>query len=131
MFPSPITIRQRLNCPLSANCHKRNNLRIQHSAAPSSSRARGGDFVKRLAVITAVAGLGIAGSAAAVSAQTEGTPAPAAIAWAKCTGGDPYLANAECAQVQVPLDYGHPNGKKISVAISRVKHTDNAHYKGV
>jgi pimeloyl-ACP methyl ester carboxylesterase len=87
--------------------------------------------VKRLAVITAVAGLGLAGSAVAVSASTGKTPAPAAIAWAKCTGGDPYLENAECAQVQVPLDYAHPNGKKISVAISRVKHTDDAHYKGV
>ena len=89
--------------------------------------------MKRLAVITAVAGLGLAGTAVAVSAsaQTERTPAPAAIAWAKCAGGDPYLANAECAQLQVPLDYRHPNGKKISIAISRVKHTDDAHYKGV
>ncbi|WP_329256612.1 alpha/beta hydrolase [Actinoallomurus sp. NBC_01490] len=87
--------------------------------------------MKRLAVITAVAGVGLAGSAVAVSASAEATPAPAAIAWAKCAGDDPYLANAECAQIQVPLDYGHPNGKKISVAISRVKHTDDAHYKGV
>jgi pimeloyl-ACP methyl ester carboxylesterase len=87
--------------------------------------------VKRLAVITAVASVGLAGTAVAVSAQTERAPAPASIAWAKCAGGDPYLANAECAQIQVPLDYGHPNGKKISIAISRVKHTDNAHYKGV
>ena len=85
--------------------------------------------MKRLAVITAVASIGLAGTAVAVSAQTE--EATAAVSWAKCTGGDPYLANAECAQIQVPLDYGHPNGKKISVAVSRVKHTDTKHYKGV
>ncbi|MGH3376593.1 MAG: alpha/beta hydrolase, partial [Actinoallomurus sp.] len=87
--------------------------------------------MKRLAVITAVASVGLAGTAVAVSAQTEESPAPAAISWAKCAGGDPSLAKSECAQIQVPLDYGHPNGKKISVAVSRLKHTDNAHYKGV
>jgi pimeloyl-ACP methyl ester carboxylesterase len=79
-----------------------------------------------------VASIGLAGTAVAVSAQTEEAPAPTvAVSWAKCAGGDPYLANAECAQIQVPLDYGHPNGKKISVAVSRVKHTDTKHYKGV
>ncbi|MCW2947792.1 MAG: peptidase [Actinoallomurus sp.] len=87
--------------------------------------------MKRLVVITAAAGVGLAGTAAGVSAQAETTPAVAKISWAKCAGGDPYLANAECAQVQVPLDYRHPTGKKISVAVSRVKHTDSKHYKGV
>jgi pimeloyl-ACP methyl ester carboxylesterase len=91
--------------------------------------------VKRLAVITAVASVGLAGTAVAIStsasASTGRTPAPAAIAWAKCAGDDPDLANAECAQIQVPLDYGDPDGKKISIAVSRVKHTDDAHYKGV
>jgi pimeloyl-ACP methyl ester carboxylesterase len=87
--------------------------------------------VKRLVAITAAAGLGLAGSAVAVAAQAQTTPAAGAIAWAKCAGGDPYLANAECAQVPVPLDYRHPNGRKISVAVSRVRHTDSAHYKGV
>jgi pimeloyl-ACP methyl ester carboxylesterase len=87
--------------------------------------------VKRLVVIATVAGLGLAGTAVAVSAQTGTAPAASGIAWAKCTGGDPYLANAECAQITVPLDYGRPNGKKISIAVSRVKHTDTKHYKGV
>ncbi|MDN3356556.1 alpha/beta hydrolase [Actinomadura sp. DC4] len=82
-------------------------------------------------MITAVASLGLAGTAVAVSAQAQEAPAPAAVSWAKCAGDDPYLADAECAQIQVPLDYGHPNGKKISVAVSRVKHTDTKHYKGV
>jgi pimeloyl-ACP methyl ester carboxylesterase len=87
--------------------------------------------VKRVVVITAAASVVLAGTAGAVSAQTEGTPASAGTAWAKCAGGDPYLANAECAQIQVPLDYAHPNGKKISVAVSRLRHTDSQHYKGV
>jgi pimeloyl-ACP methyl ester carboxylesterase len=82
-------------------------------------------------VLTAAAGIGLAGTAVAVSAQAQTTSAVAKIAWAKCAGDDPYLANAECAQVQVPLDYRHPKDKKISVAVSRVKHTDSEHYKGV
>jgi pimeloyl-ACP methyl ester carboxylesterase len=88
--------------------------------------------VKRLVVITAVAGVGIAGTAAAVTAQAQTTaPAAGKIAWAKCASDDPDLAKSECAQVSVPLDYRHPNGKKISVAVSRLKHTDTKNYKGV
>jgi pimeloyl-ACP methyl ester carboxylesterase len=60
--------------------------------------------------------------------------AASSIAWSKCptdvTGGQ-YLENAECGQVEVPLDYGKPGGRKISVAVSRVKATDTANYQGV
>jgi pimeloyl-ACP methyl ester carboxylesterase len=76
-------------------------------------------------------GAGIA-STAAVTAQAQATaPAAKPIAWAKCAGDDPDLAQSECAQISVPLDYSHPHGKKISVAVSRLEHTDTKNYKGV
>jgi pimeloyl-ACP methyl ester carboxylesterase len=87
--------------------------------------------VKRLVVITAAAGVGLSGAAVTVSAQAETTQAAAKIAWTKCPTDQPYLSNAECGQLSVPLDYRHPNGKKISIAVSRLKHTDTKHYKGV
>ena len=97
--------------------------------------------MKRLKVISVVAGAGVvAATVTAVTLQGQ-TPSSSAtqaadvsvtagsLAWAKCD--DPSLAKSQCAQVKVPLDYRHPNGKKISVAVSRLKHTDTKHYKGV
>ncbi len=86
-------------------------------------------------MITAAAAVAVGGSATAALAAPQGHTAPgAAIRWSACptdvTGGA-YLANAECGQVQVPLDYRRPNGRKISVAVSRVKHTDDKNYQGV
>jgi pimeloyl-ACP methyl ester carboxylesterase len=97
---------------------------------------REGGFVKRLVLTTAAVSLGLGGLALAVPAGAQGAPATASaksgIAWAKCPADNPYLANAECAQVQVPLDYRKPGGKKISIAISRVKHTvPDSQYQGV
>jgi pimeloyl-ACP methyl ester carboxylesterase len=95
--------------------------------------------VRRLVLITATTALGIGGTAVAVSAEvdTEATVTPTALsgpAWTKCptdvTGGT-FLKNAKCTQVQVPLDYTKPNGRKISVAVSRVNATDKANYQGV
>ncbi|MEV7189950.1 alpha/beta hydrolase [Kitasatospora sp. NPDC093102] len=39
--------------------------------------------------------------------------------WGRCDAGRP--AAFECAKVEVPLDYGDPGGRKIDIAISRVK----------
>ncbi|MBW8483743.1 alpha/beta hydrolase [Actinomadura sp. PM05-2] len=92
-----------------------------------------------MVLITATAALGIGGTAVAVSANTGAAAtatkvAASSIAWSKCptdvTGGS-YLAKAECGQVTVPANYAKPNGRKISVAVSRVKATDTAHYQGV
>ncbi|WP_433183142.1 alpha/beta hydrolase [Actinoallomurus sp. CA-150999] len=86
--------------------------------------------MKRLVVITAAAGVGLSGAAVAVPAQAETGQAAAKIAWSKCPTDQPSLAKAECGQLTVPLDYRHPKGKKISIAVSRLKHTDTKHYKG-
>ncbi|MDI5980243.1 alpha/beta hydrolase [Amycolatopsis magusensis] len=47
--------------------------------------------------------------------------AATAIEWRRCSPDEP--ANFECAEVRVPLDYADPSGRKIDIAISRVKAT--------
>ncbi|GLZ04492.1 peptidase [Actinomadura sp. NBRC 104412] len=88
--------------------------------------------MKRLLLVAVAVAVGIGGTGAAVSAEVA--PATAKIAWGECptdvTGGQ-YLEDAECGQVEVPLDYGRPGGRKISLAVSRVKATDKANYQGV
>jgi pimeloyl-ACP methyl ester carboxylesterase len=40
--------------------------------------------------------------------------------------------HAQCGFLKVPLDYRHPNGAKISLAVSRIKHTSPAsQYQGI
>jgi len=65
---------------------------------------------------------------------------PPAINWGKCTqtnsGGNAATLRsfgAQCGYVVVPMDYAHPGGAKIKLAISRVVHTttDPADYKGI
>lgn len=91
--------------------------------------------MKKLVLTTAAVSLGLGSLALAVPAGASGKSASGAkesIAWAACPADDPYLANAQCAQVTVPLDYRNPRGKKISVAVSRVKHTaPDSQYRGV
>lgn len=71
-------------------------------------------------------GTGQNGSAAngpATSGPVPNAKAPTTIKWGPCE--DPRLqkAKAECGYLPVPLDYSQPGGKKISLAVSRIKHT--------
>ncbi|MFG3073782.1 alpha/beta hydrolase [Streptomyces sp. NPDC048225] len=59
------------------------------------------------------------------------------VVWHPCAlGADDELgrhldaAGADCADISVPLDYADPGGRTITVAISRLKATDNAHRVG-
>src|SRR6202171_901685 len=47
-------------------------------------------------------------------------PTPNPVAWVDCSGG------SQCSQVQVPLDYAHPDSGTIGIAISRKPATDQA-----
>ncbi|MFE7116491.1 alpha/beta hydrolase [Streptomyces sp. NPDC057654] len=49
------------------------------------------------------------------------------IRWSPCS----FDREVECASVEVPLDYSHPDGERISVAISRQKATDSKARRGV
>jgi pimeloyl-ACP methyl ester carboxylesterase len=60
-------------------------------------------------------------SAAAPSAAASGaSSADSRLAWHSCTSQGPHL---QCASLQVPLDYSHPDGRKITLALSRVPAT--------
>src|SRR5882762_98967 len=52
------------------------------------------------------------------------SPAPkASIGWGTCEDPDLADAGAQCGLLSVPLDYAKPNGTKIKLAVSRIKHT--------
>ncbi len=51
------------------------------------------------------------------------TPPP--IRWGRCTNPTLKLIGAQCGKVTVPLDYGRPRGRKIKLAISRLRHTSS------
>jgi pimeloyl-ACP methyl ester carboxylesterase len=96
--------------------------------------------VRKLIVVLAVAGLMAGGTAlalppqaasAAPSAPAEAA-APAGITWGTCSDPNLKQLHAQCGFLRVPLDYSHPNGAKISLAVSRIVHTSPAsQYQGI
>jgi len=99
-------------------------------------------FAATIALTASLAALPAANASAPSSARVtqaaEYTPPP--INWVRCTtansGGDAGTLRsfgAQCGYVIVPMDYAHPSGTKIKLAISRVVHTttDPADYKGI
>ncbi|MEU6748951.1 alpha/beta hydrolase [Spirillospora sp. NPDC046719] len=102
--------------------------------------------MKRTVVVAAVAGLGLAGLGTA-SAQAAGPSAasgfdPAAVKWHACPadfvqqvhdlydGLYPVSKIVQCGELQVPLDYAQPNGKKITLQLTRTPHTGTGAAKG-
>jgi pimeloyl-ACP methyl ester carboxylesterase len=87
--------------------------------------------VKKLAITAAAAGAGLVALALVpTTAQARpATPAQpsASLTWSACTD----LEGLECSSVKVPLDHSKPNGQKITLALSRVKHTGTTGYQGV
>jgi pimeloyl-ACP methyl ester carboxylesterase len=68
-----------------------------------------------------------AASSAPAAATSYTPPAPD---WGTCTDDRLEKAGAQCAKITVPLDYGHPSGTKIKIAVSRILHTTKK-YQGV
>jgi pimeloyl-ACP methyl ester carboxylesterase len=88
---------------------------------------------KIVATVVAV-GLSVGGVAAvsgsAGADQAEFTPA--AIAWGQCASPGLQRRGAECGLLEVPLDYAKPQGVKIKIAVSRIKHkVSEDKYQGV
>jgi len=87
--------------------------------------------------------LGLAGVSTAQGAQRWHSPShhkshppatyvPPPIQWGQCSDPDLVDFGAQCGSLIVPLDYAHPTGKKISLAVSRVlHHTPDSQYQGV
>ncbi|MFJ9828989.1 alpha/beta hydrolase [Streptomyces sp. NPDC101160] len=85
---------------------------------------------------------GIALAAAALTSATLTVPAApaaaatgaagvatgsAALAWTPCGAVD---LNQECATLSVPLDYADPDGRQVSLAVSRIRSADPAARRG-
>lgn len=76
--------------------------------------------------------LGTAGPALAAPAPPAPPPPGQGIAWGPCTSPSLQQAKAECGFLKVPLDHAQPTGKKIEIAVSRIRHTvPEARYQGV
>jgi pimeloyl-ACP methyl ester carboxylesterase len=93
-----------------------------------------------IAAVVTTAGLGVAAPAVASAATTQArtAAAPAAssgtssITWGTCTETDLQQAGAQCGLLSVPLNYSHPSGSKIQIAVSRILHTSTAaNYRGI
>lgn len=76
--------------------------------------------------------------APAGAAPTVGSTARSAgtISWSPCPDDDPvmedYLVGLECGSLDVPLDHSRPTGQKITLALTRAKHTaPESEYQGV
>ena len=89
--------------------------------------------IRRLVVAAVTSSALVAGAAVALPAANaqpsspvtgSRTPSytPPPIQWGTCTVPRLVSAGAQCGYVIVPLDYDHPRGTKIKLAVSRVKH---------
>jgi pimeloyl-ACP methyl ester carboxylesterase len=90
--------------------------------------------VGKLIVVLVVAAVAAAGTAVAAPARAAApaASATASIAWGPCSDSSLKQVHAQCGLLKVPLDYSDPNGPKISLAVSRIKHTSPAsRYQGV
>jgi len=78
--------------------------------------------VAAMAVATALAIAGCTSGSSSSAASTGAVPAgsASAVSWHSCTEQG---ASMLCGSLQVPLDYSHPNGRKITLALSQVPAT--------
>ncbi|MEU4847186.1 alpha/beta hydrolase [Streptomyces gilvosporeus] len=74
------------------------------------------------ALATAPAGGATTGSA---TAPPDAPPAPVAhrIVFGRCGSEEHLPATVQCGKLAVPLDYAHPEGKKITLTVSRIRAT--------
>ncbi|WP_194816965.1 alpha/beta fold hydrolase [Nocardia sp. XZ_19_385] len=87
---------------------------------------------RTIAVLAAVTGvLAGAGTAVAAPADPLARFSQQELQWKSCD--DPGLdpAGAQCADVTVPLNYAEPQGRTITMAISRIPATDPAQRRGI
>ncbi|GAA4527244.1 alpha/beta fold hydrolase [Amycolatopsis samaneae] len=95
--------------------------------------------MRRVALGTVVAaGAGLLAGTATASAEPVQAGQPGLdrfyhqrVGWKACGDKDLDAAGARCADVTVPLDYARPDGRTITVAISRLKATDTRNRRGV
>ncbi|WP_229073522.1 alpha/beta hydrolase [Actinoplanes sp. DH11] len=83
------------------------------------------------ASVALLIGAGVIPSSASAHGKEPGyTPPP--IDWGTCASAGLNARGAQCGFLVVPMDYAKPNGTKIKLAVSRIKHTSSAdQYQGV
>ncbi|WP_019634880.1 alpha/beta hydrolase [Actinomadura atramentaria] len=102
--------------------------------------------MKKLVSAAVAAGLGLTGLGAAAATPALASPGgstPAGLAWHRCAADivdsvKPYDAlssvkvseTIRCAELQVPLDYARPTGRKITLQLTRTPHTGSGKAKG-
>jgi pimeloyl-ACP methyl ester carboxylesterase len=85
--------------------------------------------MRRLLAAATLAGLvagGVTASAGAQADPVRGEPGYGAVDWGTCTEPTLVAKGADCGFVSVPLDYAHPDGATVKLAVSRIKHTVTA-----
>lgn len=96
--------------------------------------------MKKLVAIAAAAIMALGIPAALGTSSAQGAnPRPAAtgytpppITWGTCTDTTLQQYHAQCGFLVVPLNYAHPRGTKIKIAVSRIEHTvPQSQYQGV
>ena len=84
------------------------------------------------AAATAPAAATSAAATSAAATSAAGVPTAGSITWGPCRGAALAQAGAECGSLTVPLDHRTPQGTRITLALSRVRHTSPAStYQGV
>jgi pimeloyl-ACP methyl ester carboxylesterase len=93
------------------------------------------------ATLAAAVGLVLGGSmvpsaalAGGHGSSGHGAPSydPPPIPWGTCASATLQRLGGQCGFLTVPLDYAHPGGTKIKLAVSRINHTSSAaDYQGI
>src|SRR6202795_4829752 len=81
-------------------------------------------MVRRFITLAVIAVLLATGCTRNSPSQAKASPSPSALTWTNC--GKAF----QCATVQVPLDYAHPDAGTIGIAINRKRATDQANRIG-
>jgi pimeloyl-ACP methyl ester carboxylesterase len=79
--------------------------------------------MKKLSVLGLVAGAALVAAGITPVAIAAAPSRAASIAWGDCQSSGLKNAGAQCGLLSVALDYAKPNGAKIKLAVSRIKHT--------
>ncbi|WP_186768181.1 alpha/beta fold hydrolase [Streptomyces qinzhouensis] len=89
----------------------------------------GGARRRRALAVSALVLAGLQTSTGLAAAQDSARPARTGLDWQLCATATPDWpikndTRTECAELSVPMDYAKPGGRKITIAVSRVKATD-------
>src|SRR3712207_936641 len=75
-------------------------------------------------LISQVLVVALTATATATAVTVPTSAGPPAIDWRPCAASDP--AGPECATLQVPVDWAHPDGETFGLAVARRKAPDRA-----